>query len=378
MGVEEHEAWTFLYYKLTKRSDIIVKDRFFCALFRKSCLLQRFCFFVSINDHHDDRSRRLVRKRWEGVFATREWIDSHHLGDVRVQSPGVCTQSVMSTVNIRSNLMGCQRTDHGCTKWCRRGDRKSADRTRRSLTFEYTWYYSTHMVSTVSTRRALPFWIIPVRPMTPTWFWGSKTGPTETTLADGREWKYIHNMSISQSNSWLLCSILLLPVSLPLWSALFRYKWWIVWTKGGLYIQCISAHFNPAKVCGSVLVWNTCTTSIFLRRLHRSKYEQPIRWMDYWWYVKERALKTYTVFWHASCISEISICMRLKYIVQHSALNPPQTVLYRWSTMDGERWQFDGTLQMVPHLHSMGGPFPRTLKWAMPKDLWIGISGNFH
>ena len=43
--------------------------------------------------------------------ATRGWIDSHHLGDARVQSPGVCTQSVMSTVAIRSNLMGCQRTD---------------------------------------------------------------------------------------------------------------------------------------------------------------------------------------------------------------------------------------------------------------------------
>jgi len=43
--------------------------------------------------------------------ATRKWIDSHHLGDVRAQSPGVCTQSVMSTVTIRSNLMGCQRTD---------------------------------------------------------------------------------------------------------------------------------------------------------------------------------------------------------------------------------------------------------------------------
>jgi len=59
-----------------------------------------------------------------------------------------------------------------------------------------------------------------------TWFWGSKTGPTEITLTDSREWKRMHDMCISpsQSNSWLLCSILLLPVSLPLRSALFRYK----------------------------------------------------------------------------------------------------------------------------------------------------------
>jgi len=45
--------------------------------------------------------------------ATRRWFDAHHLEDARVQSPGVCTQSVMSTVAIRSNLMGHQCTHHG-------------------------------------------------------------------------------------------------------------------------------------------------------------------------------------------------------------------------------------------------------------------------
>ena len=34
------------------------------------------------------------------VKVTRGWIDSHHLGDVHVEEPGVCTQSVMSTVAI--------------------------------------------------------------------------------------------------------------------------------------------------------------------------------------------------------------------------------------------------------------------------------------
>jgi len=41
--------------------------------------------------------------------------------------------------------------------------------------FECTWYSCTHTVSAVSTRRVLSFWILPVRPMTPTWFWGSLT-----------------------------------------------------------------------------------------------------------------------------------------------------------------------------------------------------------
>jgi len=89
-------------------------------------------------------------------------------------------------------------------------------------------------------------------------------------------------------------------------------KGWSLYT---MYICTFCAWLNPGKVYGSVLVWNTCTTCIFLRCLLRSKYKQPIRWMDYWWSLKERALKTYTVFLHTSCIYEISICMRLNYIV---------------------------------------------------------------
>jgi len=53
--------------------------------------------------------------------------------------------------------MGCQRTDFGCTKWWRRGDRKSAGRTRRPSTFECTWYSCTHTVSAVSTGMSCPF-----------------------------------------------------------------------------------------------------------------------------------------------------------------------------------------------------------------------------
>ena len=105
---------------------------------KKSDLLLRF-------DQWSSWCRRLVRKKWERVLAgkaTRGWFDVHYLEDyeVRVQSPGVSTQSVMSTVVIRSNLMGHQRTDHGYRKWFRRGERKSAGRTRRPSTFKCTWY----------------------------------------------------------------------------------------------------------------------------------------------------------------------------------------------------------------------------------------------
>ena len=68
---------------------------------REEVIPYRPRYLPTLDDSH---TRHLVRKRWEGVLTakvTRGWIDSHHLGDVRVQAPGVCTQSVMSTVDIQ-------------------------------------------------------------------------------------------------------------------------------------------------------------------------------------------------------------------------------------------------------------------------------------
>jgi len=331
--------------------------------------------------------QHLVRRRWEGVLAikaTRGWINSHHLGDTRVQPPGVCTQSVMNTIVIRSNLMGCQRTDHGYTKWCWQGDRKSPGRTRRPSTFECTWYSCTHTVWALSTRRALPFWIIPVRLMTSTWFWESQTGPTEITLADGREWKYMRHMCISQSNSWFLCSILLLPVSPPLRSALFRYKWWIIWTKGGLCIQCISAHFVHDWTRQRYAVQFFCKTptqhaSFCTVSTDPNTNNQYVGWTIDGRSKKGRLKPTlYFCTLHAYLRSAYECAWIILSNIQRWTRLWSRAVLHRWSTMDGTRRQFDGTLQMVPHLHLMGGPFPRTSKWAMSKDLWIGISENFH
>jgi len=91
--------------------------RFLARMFRP--VADQICFFISIDDHHA-RYRRLGHKRWEGVLAakaTRRCFDAHHLEVARVQSPGVCTQSVMSTVAIRSNLMGGRRADQGFRRW---------------------------------------------------------------------------------------------------------------------------------------------------------------------------------------------------------------------------------------------------------------------
>ena len=68
-----------------------------------------------------------------------------------------------------------------------RSDVDEETENQRAEHFECTWYSCTHTVSAVCTRRALSFWILPVRLATPTWFWGSQTGPTEITLAGGRE-----------------------------------------------------------------------------------------------------------------------------------------------------------------------------------------------
>ena len=97
--------------------------------------------------------------------ATRGWIDSHHLGDARVQSPGVCTQSVMSTVAIRSNLMGCQRTD---TMDAQSDINEETGNQRAELGGHQHSNARGILARTRCTRRVLPFCIIPVRPMTPT------------------------------------------------------------------------------------------------------------------------------------------------------------------------------------------------------------------
>ena len=56
------------------------------------------------------------------------------------------------------------------------------------------------------------------------------------------------------------------------------------WSLHTMYICSFCVWLNPVKVCGSVLVWNTNTTFIFL-----AVSTDPPR-MDYWWSLKERAL----------------------------------------------------------------------------------------
>ena len=56
------------------------------------------------------------------------------------------------------------------------------------------------------------------------------------------------------------------------------------WSLYTMHICTFCAWLNLAKVYGSVLVWNTCTTCIFL-----AVSTDPPQ-MDYWWSLKERAL----------------------------------------------------------------------------------------
>ena len=64
--------------------------------------------------------------------ATRGWFDAPHLEGARVQSSGVCTQSVVSMTCIRSNLMGRQRQIKDAQSEFIQGGRIAADRTWRS------------------------------------------------------------------------------------------------------------------------------------------------------------------------------------------------------------------------------------------------------
>jgi len=319
MGVEEHEASTFSYYELAKRSVIIVKDVFFCALFPKS-LLQRFAsLFQSMIIMMSAPCTQEVGR------SARSWVNPRM---VQCTSLGGCTCAIAGGMHavcdehgshlFKSDGLPAHRPWIHHWKWCRRVDRKSAGRTRRPSTFKCTWYSCTHTMSALFTQRALPFQIISVRLMTPPDF-------------EDRKWVW-QKLPALMAENWNACTTCAYLNPTPGFFAPFYYCQFLYpygqrcsdtndgrlnegWSLHTIYICTFCAWLNPEKACSSVLVWDTCTTCILLRCLHRSQYEQPIRQMDYWWSLKERALKTYTVFLHASCISEISIYMRLNYIV---------------------------------------------------------------
>ena len=225
-------------------------------------------------------------RRWEGVLAgqaTRGWFDMHHIECARVQSPGVCTQSMMSTVYIRSDLTGRRQTDHGC----RYRDRISPDRTCWSSTCECYCYIFVLSNSCLA-------------PMAPRQFWGSKSGDHRNNpRCRQRTEMHAHYMHISVK---LLVSLLdfVLSICLPLRSALFKCEWWSlkrrVMTTYSAYVHIwctielsIGIQFNSS-------VEHLYTTCIFLPCLHRSKYEQQM--MDNsclrWW----RVFSTYTACLH--------------------------------------------------------------------------------
>ena len=133
-----------------------------------------------------------------------------------------------------------------------------------------------------------------------------------------------------------------------------------------MYICTFCAWLNPAKVCGSVLVWNTCTTCIFLRRLHRSTSDGLLM-------VAQRK----------GSLNIHCILARLMHIWDQHIHTPelccltfgtePATGLRQPSTADQPWMAHSGYFPRTSKC-----PFPRTSKWAISKDLWIGISGNFH
>jgi len=130
-------------------------------------------------------------------------------------------------------------------------------RTRRSSTFECTWYSCTHTVLALSTQRALPFRIIPVRLMTPLDFEDRKRTRQE-----------LPSLMAENGNACTTCTYL---SPTPDFFAPFYYcqclcpygqrcsdtndgrlnEGWSLYT---MYICTFYAWLNPAKACGSVLV----------------------------------------------------------------------------------------------------------------------------
>ena len=136
------------------------------------------------------------------------------------------------------------------------------------------------------------------------------------------------------------------------------------WSLYTMNICTFCSWLNLAKVCGSVLVWNTCTTCIFLRRLHRSTSDGLLMVAQ-----RKGALNIHCIlarFIHIwdQHMHAPELCCLIFSAEPASGLGQ--------SFITDQPWMAHGGI--FPRTSKC--PFPRTSKWAMSKDLWIGISGR--
>jgi len=133
-----------------------------------------------------------------------------------------------------------------------------------------------------------------------------------------------------------------------------------------MHICTFCAWLNLAKVCGSVLVWNTCATCIFLRCLHRSTSIGLLMVAQ-----RKGALNIHCILARFMYIWDQHMHAPELYCLTFGA--EPASGLGQSSTADQPWMAHGGDFSRTSKC-----PFPRTSEWAISKDLWIGISANFH
>jgi len=142
-----------------------------------------------------------------------------------------------------------------------------------------------------------------------------------------------------------------------------------------MYICTFCAWLNPVKVCGSVLVWNTYTTCIFLRRLHGSTSDGLLMVAQ-----RKGALN---IHWHASCFGTLHVYLRSASVCAWIILSNiwrwtrlwSWVVHHRWSTMDGARRQFPTNFKMSFPTNFKMGHVERLLNWNISK---FSLSSDFY
>jgi len=152
-------------------------------------------------------------------------------------------------------------------------------------------------------------------PTAPRQFWGSKHGDHRN---NPRCWQRMEiRAQYMHISVQLLVSLLdfILSISLPLRSALFKCEWWSlkrrVITTYNAYLHMWCTIELSIGIRFSSSVEHLYTSRIFLRCLHRSKYEQQMMdnsWLRWW-----RVFSTYTACLHVWCMNELGIHVRCCY-----------------------------------------------------------------
>ena len=161
---------------------------------------------------------------------------------------------------------------------------------------------------TVSTQRAQALSNLRRAPMTPRWFWGSRSGNDRNYACWWQNIEtYAPHMHVCVQ---LLVSLFYFIMARASDPALEIQMWMATkiegWSLHRMYICTFDVGLNFKYAFGSVLTSITCTHHISFCAISTDPNTNN-KWWEYSWSIRWRVFSTYSTYLHVGCINELGI-----------------------------------------------------------------------